>query len=84
MCIEAVQRKPWTLLWVPGQYKTQEMWNEAVQRSPWVLVWVPAWLVTQEICIEAVKGIPGRLNMFLISIKLKKCAMKQYKGSLKS
>ena len=62
MCNEAVQSFPWTLVWVPDQYKTQEMCNKAVQRAPWVLVWVPAWLVTQEMCNEAVQSDPWMLE----------------------
>ena len=59
---EAVQRAPWTLVWVPDQYKTQEMQKEAVQRAPWALVWVLVLLVTQEMCNEAVQGDPWTLG----------------------
>ena len=62
MCNEGVQGAPWVLVWVPDQYKTQEMWNEAVQGAPWVLVWVPPWLVTREMCNEAVQSDPWMLE----------------------
>ena len=58
---EAVQRKPWTLVWVPDQYKTQEMCNKAVQGDPWMLEHVPDQFATQKMCIEAVQREPWTL-----------------------
>ena len=34
MCNEAMQKVPWTLEFVPDQYKTQEMCNEVMQKVP--------------------------------------------------
>ena len=53
------------LVWVPDQYKTQEMCNEAVQRAAWVLVWVPYQYKTQEMCNEAVQSDPWVLEHVL-------------------
>ena len=79
---KTVQSYPWALKCVPDQYKTQEMCNEAEQSDPEVLEYVPDQYKTQEMWHKKYKVILGRLNMFLISIKLKKCAMKQWKRSL--
>ena len=48
MCDEAVEKSPEVLIFVPDQYKTQEMCNEPVQRVPWMLVYVPGQFVTQK------------------------------------
>ena len=61
MCNEAVESDPWTLKYVPDQYKTQEMCNEAVEKLPEVLGFVPDQYKTQEMCNEAVQRVPWML-----------------------
>ena len=47
MCIEATERNPWQLEYVPYHFKTQEICNKAVRMDPWLLNYVPDWFVTQ-------------------------------------
>ena len=37
----AVEENLWLLMYVPDQYKTQEMRNKAVKEDPWLLTYVP-------------------------------------------
>ena len=65
MCNEAVQRAPWTLVWVSAWLLTQQMCNEAVQSYPWTLEHVPDQYKTQEMCNEAVQREPEVLEHVL-------------------
>ena len=41
MCNKAVCMDTYSLEFVPGHHKTQEMWDEAVHREPYTLRYVP-------------------------------------------
>ena len=45
---------PYSLEFVPGRFKTQEMCNKAVSMEPYTLSYVPGRLKTEEMCDEAV------------------------------
>ena len=43
MCNDAVDAKPWLLLYVPDYFITQEMRTKAVKEIPWLLTDVDTW-----------------------------------------
>ena len=43
-----VHREPWSLEYVPDQYRTQEMCDKAVKKDLCLLEYVPVWFVTQK------------------------------------
>ena len=49
MCESAVEEEPYTLDYLPNQYKTQEMCDAAVEKGPWLLEYVPNWFVTKQV-----------------------------------
>ena len=54
MSKKTVCMDPYSLEFVPGHLKTQEICDEAVHREPYTLRYVPDHLKTQEMCHEAV------------------------------
>ena len=48
MCKEAVRREPWSLEYVPDQYKTQEMCGKPVEKDLCLLEYALDWFVTHQ------------------------------------
>ena len=64
------------MLYVPDQYKTQEMCNEAVHMKPYSLEFVPDHLKTQEMCNEAVRIKPYTLKYISDPFKTQEMCIK--------
>ena len=75
MCFEAVRMRPYSLEFVPGRLRTQEMCNEAVCRGQDALRYVPDNLMSQEICNKATSYNPAAFFLFLTVLKHKMCNM---------
>ena len=72
-----------SIWFLPDQFVTQEMWNIAKQRDPWMFEHILDQYKTQEMCNEAVRRNPWMLE-HVPDIKLKQCAIEQYKVNLRS
>ena len=48
MCERAIENEPYSLKFVPDQYKAQEMFERAVEKKSWLLENVPDWFMTQK------------------------------------
>ena len=79
MCKRAVEKDPYRLGYILDQYKTQEMYNETVCIGQDPLKYVPDNLKTQKMCNKATCYNPAAFFfLFLIVLKHKKCAMRQF------
>ena len=74
MCNIAVDSYPHALEFVSECYKTQSMCDKTVNTYPSTIQFVPECSMTQEIRDKAVNRWFLHLILFLINIKLKKCA----------
>ena len=79
MCDDCVLKDSYTLKFVPDNLKTQKMCKEAVRNSQYALEYVPDHLKTEKMC-KGVRSPHGLLVVFLIILKHKNCARKQYTG----
>ena len=77
MCNEAVRRGPSTLYYVPYHLKTQEMCGEAVRMDPRSLEFVPGHLKQKGYVTRLSATTHGHCGMSLISIRSKKCVIRQ-------
>ena len=71
---KAVNNYPYELEFVPECYQTQNMCDRAVNTYPSTIKFIPECPMTQEMCDKAVNRCFLYLILFLINIKLKKCA----------
>ena len=53
MCEKAIENEPYSLKFVPDQYKAQEMFERAVEKKSWLLENVPDLFMTQKHKIRA-------------------------------
>ena len=77
MCSETVAQFSYALRYVPDHLKTQEMCNQAVRNNPALFFLVPDHFKTQEMYITGVEVDPWQLEISLITLKHKKCVMRQ-------
>ena len=73
---KVVHNKPWTLRHVSDPLKTQDMCNEAERLLPYLLQYAPDHFKREDMRIKALGGGPW-LNIYLITLKRKACAMRQ-------
>ena len=62
---------------VSDHFNTQEACNQAMRINPLLLVCVPDHYKTQEMCDKAVGKDPGLLGVSLITLKPKRCVIRQ-------
>ena len=55
MCERAVEKYPYSLKFVPDNFKAQEMCNDAVQKRPHLLEYVTDHFKTKGMCDDAVR-----------------------------
>ena len=67
MCKDAVKKLPYRRRYVPGKYKTQEIFDKAIQENGGTLNSVPDCCKNQEMCNKAVDNCPHALE-FAIAI----------------
>ena len=77
----AVEEKPCTLEFVLDHLKTKEMCEKAVEEKPYILEFVPDHLKTKEMCEKAVEDDLGSWNLFLITLRRRKCVKELLKKS---
>ena len=73
MCNKAVSKCFLPIIYIPDQYKTQEMCGKAIFEDPFMLVHCPDEYKTQRMCDEAVEDCLTALKFILICLlQLKK------------
>ena len=66
------------LKYIPDRFKTVETSEKAVEEDPCMIRYVPDYLKTQEMCFLAVRKALGYLNKFLIILRPKRYAVRQW------
>ena len=73
VCEKAVEENPWCLNGVPDHFKKQKMCKKVVEEKPYTLEFFLAHFKTGEMC----KTAHGNWKVFLITLRHKRCVIKQ-------
>ena len=68
--------EPYSLAFVPGSLKIQEMCDKAVEIDPYALWYVPDYFKTQEMCHKAVRIYPYLLEVVPDHLKIEEMCIK--------